>query len=58
MAKKLNDEFLSAQSQIQVPGPVLNFDLVELSPVYTKKMHSILNINMEEYSRSVLGNGV
>ena len=30
----------------QKPGPVLNFDLVYLSPKYTNLMHSLLNQNL------------
>jgi len=30
------------------PGPVLNFDLVDLSPQYTQKMHELLNSNLKD----------
>jgi hypothetical protein len=30
------------------PGPVLNFDLVDLSPAYTTKMHQLLNSNLKD----------
>lgn len=42
---------LFEEAQENRPGPVLNFDLVHLSPKYTSKMEKALSVDLDKVER-------